>query len=72
MARYNDAAQVLSGAQETARGIFHEVAASGGTVKVQSLPFRFGPDALPVDCPAPAPGADQSLLAEPAQRRASA
>ena len=72
MARYNDAAQVLSGAQETARGIFHEVAASGGTVKVQSLPFRFGPDALPVDCPVPLPGADQSLLAEPAPRRASA
>ncbi|TMV08352.1 CoA transferase [Arenibacterium halophilum] len=69
MARYNTPAQVLEGAQERARGIFQAVEADGGPVKVQSLPFRFGPEALSVDGAVPAPGDQQALLdAEDAKR----
>lgn len=72
MARYNTPAQVLGGVQETARGIFQTVETPGGPVRVQSLPFRFGPEALPVEGTLPAPGADQSLLTCKDAKRASA
>lgn len=63
MARYNTPEQILVGAHETARGIFRDVDVPDvGTVKVQSAPFRFGSEPLPLDGPAPAPGADQALL----------
>ncbi len=63
MARYNTPDQVLAGAHENARGIFHDVPTpSGATAKVQSLPFRFGSNSLPCDGAVPEPGADQALL----------
>lgn len=63
MARYNEPSRILSGGQETARGIFQEVETqSSGAVKVQTAPFRFGPSALALAGPAPAPGGDQALL----------
>lgn len=69
MARYNEPGHILSGAHETARGIFQEVTAEDGRkIKVQSLPFRFGDDALGIAGPVPALGADQHLLPAPAQR----
>lgn len=72
MARYNTPAHVLQGEQETARGIFQPVATSGGPVRVQSLPFRFGETALPVDGPVAEPGADQMILTRTDVKRASA
>ncbi|WP_294610225.1 CoA transferase [uncultured Roseovarius sp.] len=72
MARYNAPEHVLIGLQETARGIFSTLQTPDGPVKVQSLPFRFGPDALPVSETLPSPGADQSILTGDNGRRASA
>ncbi|SDE40861.1 Crotonobetainyl-CoA:carnitine CoA-transferase CaiB [Paracoccus isoporae] len=72
MARYNAPEQVLSGTQETARGIFATIDTPDGPVKVQALPFRFGPDPLPVSDTLPGIGADQSILSCPAGRRATA
>lgn len=72
MARYNEPDHILSGKHEAARGIFHEVQTESGPVKIQSLPFRFGPDSLPVAGSVAEPGADQSLIASPATKRASA
>ncbi|WP_137389591.1 CaiB/BaiF CoA transferase family protein [Rhodoligotrophos defluvii] len=72
MARYNTPDDILNGAHETARGIFRDVEVPGvGQVKVQSAPFRFGTEPLPLDGGAPAPGADQALL-EKGGRRAAA
>ncbi len=63
MAPYNTPDEILAGRQETARGIFREVAGPGEeNVRVQSAPFRFGAQPLPVAQAAPAPGADQHLL----------
>lgn len=72
MARYNSPAQVLAGEQETARGIFQPIETEAGPVQVQSLPFRFGPDALPVRGPVPNPGADQEILHQSQRERATA
>ncbi|WP_425053418.1 CoA transferase [Psychromarinibacter sp. S121] len=63
MAPYNTPDEILAGRQETARGIFREVAGPGEeNVRIQSAPFRFGAQPLPVAQAAPAPGADQHLL----------
>lgn len=72
MARYNTPAHVLEGVQETARGIFQTVETPSGPVRVQSLPFRFGPDALPVEDGIRDPGADQAILSRTAAKRATA
>ena len=72
MARYNTPAHVLAGEQENARGIFQTVQAKGGPVKVQSLPFRFSPDPMPVDGTVPEAGADQALLSRADVKRATA
>ncbi|QDY71384.1 CoA transferase [Qingshengfaniella alkalisoli] len=72
MARYNAPEQVLTGLQETSRGIFATVHTPDGPVQVQSLPFRFGPDALPVSETLAGIGADQSLLSCQPSRRATA
>ncbi|MGR3375322.1 CoA transferase [Salipiger abyssi] len=72
MARYNAPEQVLTGLQETARGIFATIDTPDGPVQVQSLPFRFGPDALPVRDTLPGLGADQSMLTCHPGRRATA
>ncbi|MCX8997201.1 CoA transferase [Rhizobiaceae bacterium BDR2-2] len=63
MARYNAPEQVLAGRHEQARGLFAEIAVpGGGTSRMQTGPFRFGPHPLPVrDWPSEA-GADQHLL----------
>lgn len=63
MARYNTPEQIVSGAHETARGLFAAVEVPGfGALPIQAAPFRFGPDSLPVRGSAPAAGADQALL----------
>lgn len=72
MARYNTPAQVLEGKQETARGIFQKIETTDGPVKVQSLPFRFGAEALSIEGPVATPGADQSLLTGAGKKRATA
>jgi hypothetical protein len=72
MARYNAPQQVLTGLQETARGIFATIDTPDGPVQVQSLPFRFGPDALPVRDTLAGIGADQSVLSCQPGRRATA
>ncbi|MBN9886223.1 CoA transferase [Salipiger abyssi] len=72
MARYNAPEQVLTGLQETARGIFATIDTPDGPVQVQSLPFRFGPDALPVRGTLASLGADQSILSCQPGRRATA
>ena len=72
MARYNAPQQVLTGLQETARGIFATVDTPDGPVQVQSLPFRFGSDALPVRDSLAGIGADQSILSCQPSRRATA
>ncbi|KGM49266.1 CoA transferase [Pseudooceanicola atlanticus] len=72
MARYNAPQQVLTGLQETARGIFATIHTPDGPVQVQSLPFRFGPDALPVRDTLASLGADQSILSCQPGRRATA
>lgn len=71
MARYNAPAHVLSGVQETARGIFDKIETEAAPVLVQSLPFRFERGALAVEGPVPLLGADQSLLSCPGQERAT-
>ncbi|OOO27874.1 CoA transferase [Agrobacterium salinitolerans] len=49
MARYNTPEQILSGQHEEARGLFSSIErADGGVCRIQSAPFRFGPDPLPV------------------------
>ncbi len=69
MARYNEPDRILNGAHESARGIFQSVeTASAGSVQVQTAPFRFGEAALPLDGPAPAPGAHQDLLRKPGDK----
>lgn len=72
MARYNAPEQVLTGLQETSRGIFATVQTPEGPVKVQSLPFRFGSSALPVCETLPSIGADQSILSCQLGRRVTA
>ncbi len=72
MARYNEPRHILTGKHELARAIFHEVETESGPVKVQSLPFRFEPDSLPVGASVAAPGADQSLIAGRTANRATA
>ncbi|PKQ10765.1 MAG: CoA transferase [Alphaproteobacteria bacterium HGW-Alphaproteobacteria-1] len=72
MARYNAPEHVLTGLQETSRSIFATLDTPEGPVKVHSLPFRFGPDALPVSATVASPGADQSILTGDNGRRASA
>lgn len=63
MARYNTPEQVLSGRHEQARGLFSEVSIpGGGKSHIQTAPFRFGPEALPVCSWPSAAGADQHLL----------
>ena len=63
MARYNTPEQVLAGRHEQARGLFSEIAVpGGGKSRIQTGPFRFGPQPLPV-CQWPSEaGADQHLL----------
>ena len=65
MARYNTPAHVLTGEQETARGIFQTLQTPDGPVQVHALPFRFSDQALPVGTTLPALGADQSMLNRP-------
>ncbi|MET3599833.1 CoA transferase [Martelella mangrovi] len=74
MARYNTPEQVLSGAHETARGIFQQQEWPGvGAISVQTAPFRFGADAPRLSAAAPQPGADQALVSSAATiRRATA
>lgn len=72
MARYNTPDHVLTGEQETARGIFKTVETTAGPVQVQSLPFRFGTQPLAVDGPVAAPGADQSLLTSASKKKVTA
>lgn len=63
MARYNTPGQIVSGAHETARGLFAAVEVPGfGALPIQVAPFRFGPDSLPIRGSAPVAGADQALL----------
>ncbi|HYD64464.1 CoA transferase [Azospirillum sp.] len=65
MARYNSPEQVVSGAHERARGTFADLHLPGlPPLPLQTAPFRFGPDPLPLTGPPPAPGADQALLEE--------
>ncbi|GAA5542022.1 MULTISPECIES: CoA transferase [Brucella] len=67
MARYNTPAQVVSGKHEQARGIFAGL--NVGRLKdlpLQTAPFRFGKDPLPLSGVVPELGADQ-ILAEPDQ-----
>ncbi|MFC4625746.1 CoA transferase [Daeguia caeni] len=64
MARYNTPEQVVAGAHEKARGIFAGL--DVGDLKglpMQTAPFRFGPDPLPLRGKVPEqPGADQAIL----------
>lgn len=63
MARYNSPEQVISGAHEQARGIFAGL--DVGDLKdlpMQTAPFRFGAEALPLTGTVPEPGSDQSLV----------
>lgn len=63
MAPYNRPEQLLEGEQERARGSFLSLELPGvGTVPLQSAPFRFSSEALPLRGLPPAPGADQFLL----------
>lgn len=74
MARYNTPEQVLSGAHETARGIFQKQEWPGvGAISVQTAPFRFGAEAPRLSAAAPQPGVDQALVSSATEtRRASA
>ncbi|NYZ14713.1 CoA transferase [Azospirillum sp. RWY-5-1] len=76
MARYAEPDQVVSGGHERARGTFAELRLPGvPPLPLQTAPFRFGPDPLPLTAPPPEPGADQALLggdAATVARRASA
>ncbi|WP_319518558.1 CoA transferase [uncultured Martelella sp.] len=74
MARYNTPQQVLSGAHETARGIFQtQEWPDVGAFSVQTAPFRFGADAPQLSAAAPQAGADQALVSSAAAtRRATA
>ncbi|MCM8737684.1 CoA transferase [Azospirillum sp. A1-3] len=63
MARYNTPDQVVSGAHERARGTFTNLHLPDlPPLPLQTAPFRFGSDPLPLTNPPPAPGADQDLL----------
>lgn len=63
MAPYNRPEQLLEGDQERARGTFLPLDLPGlGTVPMQSAPFRFSSEALPLRGVPPQPGADQSLV----------
>jgi len=67
MARYNAPDQVVSGAHERARGTFADLQLPGlPPLPLQTAPFRFGPDPLPLEGPPPEPGAHQTLLSEAA------
>lgn len=67
MARYNTPAQVVSGKHEQARGIFAGLDVGGlENLPLQTAPFRFGNDPLPVSGTVPELGADQ-ILVEPDQ-----
>ncbi len=64
VAKYNEPADILSGAQEHARGLFAPVPVPGiGEVETLAAPFRFGPDPLLPEGGPPPLGADQGLLA---------
>lgn len=63
MARYNSPEQVLQGKQEAARALFSEVdVPDAGVCRMQTAPFRFGTQPLPVRGGPCEPGADQDLL----------
>lgn len=63
MARYKTPREILEGGHEQARGVFTTVEVPGvGPVPIQSGPFRFGEEALPLKSAAPGLGADQALL----------
>ena len=63
MARYNSPEQVLSGHHENARQLFGEMKIPDqGAVRIQTAPFRFGSEPLPVPSPPPNPGSDQFLM----------
>lgn len=65
MAPYRRPDQLLEGEQERARGTFLPLDLPGvGTVAMQSAPFRFSSEPLPIRGLPPLPGADQSLVEE--------
>lgn len=68
MARYNAPEHVLAGGHEQARRLFSEIdVPGGGRSRIQTGPFRFGDDPLPVQAWPSEAGADQYLLDEDRQ-----
>ncbi|MCR8548949.1 CoA transferase [Salipiger sp. P9] len=61
MARYNAPEQIVTGRQETARGLFQTLPGMDGVV-VQTAPFRFADAPLELRRAAPEAGQDQALL----------